>query len=330
MLVHAGMGKIYNQLTPQERDLLGVLLAKGCSYTEIGRRLRRNKSTISREIARNGPKIRKREYLPNKAQERSDNRRSKTRVVPRIRDEVIREYIIHKLRFKWSPEVIAGRLQLEHPGARISHEAIYQWIYSEGVEYIRYLARRHRRRKRKGVGKIKHKHNIPQRVGIGERPANVASRTIAGHWEVDTAFFHHNREALQVMSERKTRYTMLSKLKDITSDEMRKAMIKRHRYTPFKLRKSFTYDNGRENVCHIYVNNELGTKSYFCNPMCSFEKGTVENTIGIIRQFLPKKAKFDNVTTEEIKRLEKWLNDKPRKCLNFRTPREAYWAERCA
>lgn len=329
MLVLAGMGKRYRQLTAQERNLIGMLLAAGCGISEIGRRLKRNKSTVSRELERNGPKIRKIAYLPNKAQERAEKRRLSSYDLRRMRDATIKEYITTKLKSKWSPEQIAGRIRIEHPELQISHETIYQWIYREGKEYRGCLARKHARRWKKRNNRAPRKFNIPLRVGISDRPEIINTRAEAGHWEVDTAFFHHCQEVLQIMTERKTRRTMLTKLKDITAIEMREAMIKRHKYTPKKLRKTFTYDNGRENVCHIYVNTYLGSQSYFCHPGHSWEKGTVENTISVVRRFLPKRTKFNEISELDLKNIEKWLNDRPRKCLGFKTPNEAYQSERC-
>ncbi len=330
MLVQAAMGDRYRQLTAQERDLIGVWLAEGRKIAEIARQLGRSKSTISREIRRNGPRIQKRKYLPHKAQERSEKRRQSSYADrSRMDDKRTHNYVTDRLKRGWSPELIAGRISIDRAGLSISHEAIYRWIYSEGKEYISFLTRKHRRRWRKGDGRKPHKYNIHQRVSIDDRPEAIGTREEAGHWEVDTAFFHHCQEVLQVMAERKTRYTMLTKLKDIAAQEMRQAMVTRHTHTPKSLRKSFTYDNGRENTCHVFINTQFGSRSFFCNPGHSWEKGTVENTIGIIRRFLPRKTKFSAVSVQQIKIIEDWLNDRPRKCLGFKTPREAYSAERC-
>lgn len=329
MLGHVGMREPYRQLTSQERDLLAMMLAKGCTKADIARRLGRHRSTISREICRNGPRIRKKDYLSNKAQNRSNLRRKSSRRVGRLRDERVLDYVKAKIKQKWSPEIISGRIRKEKPGLSVSHETIYRWIYEDGMEYIGCLERRHRKRRKKGEGKKRHKCNIPQRIGIGDRPEIVNRRGEAGHWETDTAFFEHCDSVLHVMVERKSRVAKLTKLKDITAEETRNAMIRRHKHTPKHLRKSFTYDNGRENVCHVMVNNELGTKSYFCNPGHSWEKGTVENTIHLIRRFFPKKTNFEEVTEHEVKKVENWLNDRPRKCLNFMTPREAVKLDCC-
>jgi len=310
--------------------LIGIWLAEGRKIAAIARQLGRSKSTISREVRRNGPRIQKRSYLPHKAQERSEKRR-KSSYADRLRmnDKRTHDYVTGRLMKGWSPELIAGRISIDRARISISHEAIYRWIYSEGREYISFLTRKHRRRWRKGNSRRPHKYNIPSRVSIDDRPEVINKRGEAGHWEVDTAFFHHSSEVLQVMSERKTRYTLLAKLKDITAQEMRETMVKQHWCTPTHLRKSFTYDNGRENTYHMYINTQFGSRSYFCHPGHSWEKGTVENTIGIIRRFLPKKAKFRAVSSEQLKIIEDWLNNRPRKCLGFRTPREAYRQERC-
>lgn len=329
MLVQVGMGTRYRQLTPHERDLLGILLVDGHTQAEIARRLGRNKSTISREMRRNGPRMRKSFYLPHKAESRAAKRRHAAYDLHRMRDARIHEYVTTGLKKGWSPEIISGRISIEQPTLYISHETIYKWIYREGREYRKNLIRRHRRRKRKGEGKKFHVFNIPHRVSIDQRPESIATRAEAGHWEVDTAFFHHSRNVLQVIAERKTRYAMLTRLKDITSREMREAMLKRLMCIPKHLRKSFTYDNGRENVCHFFVNIDLESKSYFCHPGRSYEKGTVENTIGVLRRWLPKKTRFGEVPDEKLQNIEDWLNNRPRRCLGFKTPREAYEAERC-
>lgn len=330
MLDQVAMGPRYKQLTARERDLIGIWLAEGYSKANIGRRLGRSTSTISREITRNGPRIRKTSYLPHAAQNRSSKRRQQSYIKrTKMQDEQLRTYVTNRLKKKWSPELIAGRLSIDRPNLYISHEAIYRWIYSEGKEYILYLARKHRKRRKKGIVRKGHKYNIPSRINIDERPEVINRRKEAGHWEVDTAFFHHCNNVLHVMAERKTRFTMLTKMKGISMRYTRSAMLERHKYTPKHLRKSFTYDNGRENVGHVFVNTGLGTTSYFCNPGRGWEKGTVENTIGVVRRLLPKKANFNAVTAQELKIIEDWLNDRPRKCLGFKTPREAYSAERC-
>ncbi|MDP2600008.1 MAG: IS30 family transposase [Deltaproteobacteria bacterium] len=323
------MSKGYKQLTVRERDLIGALKASGKSLGEIGKELGRNKSTIARELHRNGPPIRTGYYLPHKAHERAVERRSESRKITRLKSAEIKEYVGSKLAIRWSPELIAGRLQIEHPGQKISHEAIYQWIYNEAKEYIPYLIRKHRHRWKKGHSRKHQKVHIPCRVGIDERPEHIGKRLEAGHWEADTAVSRQSKSALHIMTERKTRFSMIDKLASREAKEVRSTIIRRLEKKPKSMKRTITYDNGTENTRHVMVNNHVGTKSYFCNPYHSWEKGTVENTIGIVRWFLPKKTDFAKVSDEQINDIENWINNRPRKCLNFMTPNEAYKSECC-
>lgn len=307
-----------------ERDLIGALKASGKSIREIGKELGRDASTISRELRRNGPPVHTRYYLPHKAHERSVERRSRSRMIDRLKSAEIKTYVSSKLVMGWSPELIAGRLRIEHPPLTISHEAVYQWIYHDAKAYIPCLVRKHRHRWKKGHSRKHQKVHIPCRIGIDERPAHIEQRLQSGHWEADTAVSRQSKAALHVMTERKTRFSMIDKIKRKDAKEVRTAIIRRLSRKPKSMRRTITYDNGPENVCHMMVNNHVGTKSYFCNPYHSWEKGSVENTIGIVRRFLPKKTDFANVSDEHITHIENWLNNRPRKCLDFRTPNETY------
>lgn len=329
MVFQVFMSKGYKQLTVGERDLIGALKASGMSIGDIGKELGRNKSTISRELSRNGPPIHTGYYLSHKAHERTVERRSKSRRIAKLKSTEIKEYVSSKLVIYWSPELIAGRLQIEHPGLKISHEAIYQWIYGEAKEYIPYLIRKHRTRWKKGRSRKHQKVHIPCRIGINERPEYIDKRLQAGHWEADTAVSRQSKAALHIMTERKTRLSMIDKIKRREAKEVRTTIIRRLSRKPKSMKRTITYDNGGENVSHIMINNQVGIKSYFCNPYHSWEKGTVENTIGIVRWFLPKKTDFAKVSDEQIKNIENWLNNRPRKCLNFMTPNEAYRSECC-
>ena len=131
------------------------------------------------------------------------------------------------------------------------------------------------------------------------------------------------------MTERKTRFSMIDKLERKEAAEVKTVIIRRLSREPQPMRQTITYDNGSENVQHGRINDRIGSRSYFCDTYCSWQKGTVENTIGIVRRFLPKKTDFAMVTNREIKNIENWLNNRPRKCLNFKTPSEAYNLERC-
>jgi len=183
--------------------------------------------------------------------------------------------------------LIAGRLALQNGGRKvISHESIYQWIYSSAPHLKEYLVRAHQTRhygRRAQSAKLK----IPERVGIAERPAHVESRQEPGHWETDLLVSTASKAALQVSAERTTRLTRLKKLRNKTAAESSSTLAATLKVYPADLRRSITYDNGSENYEHWKVKLALGTQSYFCEAYHSWEKGTVENTNGLIRRFLP-------------------------------------------
>jgi IS30 family transposase len=168
--------------------------------------------------------------------------------------------------------------------------------------------------------------HIPARIDITQRPAVVARRQQIGHWEADTAAsVHHSAgTALQVIVERRSRFTRIIKLARKTARHSRRALTRTLSRYPRTVRRSITYDNGAENVEHHRVNHALDTHSYFCRPYHSWEKGTAENTIGLIRRVFPKRTNFDYVSPNKVRRLEHQLNNRPRKCLHYRTPREVF------
>jgi transposase, IS30 family len=323
------MPKTYKHLTVEERDILAVLKSKGQSLREIAKALNRSPSTLCRELKRNAPPVHPGYYLPHKAQERADKRNRESHQRKRLKTDLIRRYVATQLALGWSPELIAGRLAREHPGLCISHEAIYQWIYQEATPLITFLLRAHRRRKHRGYSRKHKKSHIPHRVSIQERPARVLKRCQIGHWETDTITCRKSYQAVQVSVERKARYAKLAKLKAKTSHAMSVALTRRLSRYPATLRRSITYDNGPENAEHMRTNHILGTSSYFCEPFHSYERGTVENTIGLVRRFLPKKTNLATVSQDQLKKIESWLNTRPRKCLGFKTPAEVFNAECC-
>jgi IS30 family transposase len=241
-----------------------------------------------------------------------------------LKNELIRQYVAKHLPLGWSPEAIANRLSIDHKGHKISPEAIYQYIYTEKPEWIQYLARCHKKRWKKGHSRKHYKSHIPNRVSIDERPHHIEKRKQEGHWERDSLIGRTGRACLDVKVERKARYVILDKLEQKTAEAVRNSLIFNLGILPENLRRSCTYDNGTENTDHGLVNAALGTKSYFCHPYASWQKGTVENTNGLIRRFFPKKTDFDNVSIEQIKKVESLLNNRPRKCLNYKTPKEVF------
>ena len=320
------MPKTYTHLNVHERDLLAVLNSQGRSLRQIAKILGRDPGTLSRELRRNAPPVYTGYYLAHKAQQRSDDRNCRSRSHRRLKNDAIRRYVEHRLRRGWSPELTAGRLPQRFPDQAISHEAIYQWVYAEARHLIPCLVRAHRTRKHRGYSRRHQKTHIPGRVSIRQRPSHVLARRRLGHWETDTAVSRRSPQALQVTVERTTRYTRLASLPKKGAREMRTALTRRLSRYPKGLRRSITYDNGSENTEHQRTNQVLGTRSYFCEPFHSWERGTVENTIGLVRRFFPKRTDFATISKNQLQSVERWLNHRPRKCLGFKTPAEVFKA----
>ena len=323
------MGTRYAQSSEEERIAIGILLKGGMSIRGISKELLRAPSTISREIRRHFPTNHNSPYLCREAHERAQIRKRECRKRTRLKNPEIQSYVREKLSLGWSPEQISGRLPLEHPHLSVSHEAIYQFVYLDARELLPLLARRHKRRLRRVDRKKRRVSLIPQRIPLLERPSEANSRAEFGHWEIDTMYSLKGAAALLVLTERKTRFVKIAKLSSKRAAPLRKSTVARLAQFPPEARKTLTYDNGMENVEHLLTNKALGTQSYFCAPYHSWEKGTVENTIGILRRYLPKSTNFDAVSKQQVKSLENLLNHRPRKCLKYLTPLEAFRAGCC-
>jgi IS30 family transposase len=321
------MHKPYQQIKQDERDLIAHYHAKGLSHAEIGRQIRRNKSTISRELRRNGSGVYD-VYLAHKAHTRASIRKQESGQRPRLKDQRIKQYVIRKLKQGWSPEQISGDLKENHPGLSISHEAIYQFVYDKEtlktVNLKSYLPRANRIRRPRGHSRKHTKSRIPRRVSIEERPKYIDKRKQIGHWESDSMVSRASKTSMVIILERATRYVKLAKVKANQAREVSGAINRRLGRLPGSVRRTITYDNGSENIEHERVNKVLGTSSYFCNPYHSWEKGSVENTVGLVRRFLPKKTDIAKITKEQIRKIENRLNHRPRKCLNFKTPYQLF------
>lgn len=323
------MPKPYQHLSQRERDMIAVLHSRDESLRAIARQLGRDPATISRELKRNSPPVHTGYYLPHKAQARAEHRWQAAHARPRLKSARLTAYVRQRLSAGWSPELISGRLKHLKLGGRVSHEAIYQWVYACARDLIGRLARSHRRRLPRGHSRKHRRSHIPGRISITQRPVRIARRREAGHWEIDTAVSRRGRASLAVAAERKTRYVRVKRLPGRTAQHLATALNRSLSHYPARLRVSLTYDNGSENTGHQGVNAVLGTRSFFCAPFHSWEKGTVENTIGLVRRFFPKGTDFTRIPAHAIKRVERWLNHRPRKCLNYQTPAEVFRRERC-
>jgi len=312
----------YTQLTQEERYQIHALMKAGHEQTEISGILGRSKSTISRELRRNRGL---RGYRPRQAQQRALARRyAKAR--PRIGHRIWQQ-VEALIREDWSPEQVAGRLQMEQ-GVGISHEWIYPHIYADkrsGGDLYRHLRCQKPRRKR--YGSYDRRGRIPNQVSIDQRPAIVEARRRFGDWEGDTVIGKGHRGALVTLVERKSRFTVLRAVLRKTAEAVHHAVTAG--LTPHKDRvHTLTYDNGREFSAHADMARDLDARVYFAHPYASWERGLNENTNGLIRQYFPKHRDLTTVTDADIAQVMDKLNHRPRKSLSFRTPYEVFFKTR--
>jgi IS30 family transposase len=317
----------YGHVSAKERDLIAVLHAGGASLAQIAARVNRDRSTISRELRRNGSPG-SHHYFSTAAQLRAHQRWLASHQRERVPDAKLRRWIVHKIKRGWSPEQISGWLHRMHPDHAVSHEAIYQFVYDPKYRHqedlVPYLTRHHKKRFPRTHWHRHRKLHIPARVPIGRRPPRVADRRQAGNWEADTILGQRHKHSLAIAVERTSRYIRLRKLPARTAYQNHLALVRSLSHYPRALRRTITYDNGFENTEHQRTNAVLGTKSYFCRPFCSHDKPTVENTIGLVRRVIPKGTDFGTLTRQDIKRLEYQLNTRPRKTLGFKTPSDVF------
>ena len=328
------MAHKYKQLDIEEREAIQAGLWEGKPLREIAKGMGRDPSTISRELSRN-IKGEPRRYFPRLAQERAENRIQERGRRERLKEPLIREYVISKLKEEdYSPEQIAGTLPREHSGYSISPEAIYQFIYAQyrrdgwgkciGEDLRMFLKRKHKVRKSKLAPFTEEKGPIKNRVFIDERPREVDARKVKGHWEGDSMVSRQSLVGLNTLVERITGIVFISKIKNTTAEETTRVVTKRLKSLPPKLRKTLTLDNGHENAGHQDITKEIGAKIFFAHPYHSWERGTNENTNGLIRWYLPKRTDFATASEERIREIEHKLNTRPRKRLGWRTPLEVF------
>ena len=323
--------KGYKQLNLEEREKLYGDLKSGASLRNIAKALGRHHTTLERELARNsrslmGNPTGVRDYLPCRAQSKADKRAAKQRFKAPLKEPLIFLYVRKALRSCLSPEEIAGRLPIDHPGCSIDDETIYRYTYSKKAKRYKlwqYLTLARRKRMKKDGRRIRRDGKIPGSISVDLRPKEVASRNSLGHWETDLVIGKQtDSSALSVTVERVTRFTIISKLPDRTADNKTQMLVRRLSVLPREARLTLTADNGKENSYHQQVSQELNLQVYFCHAYHSWEKGTVENTNGRIRRYIPKGFSIDPLSEEQIKAVEDRLNSTPRKCLGYLTPYE--------
>lgn len=322
----------YTQLNIEEREVIQQLHWEKRSIRYIARVLGRAPSTISREFNRTFPP-QHRVYTPRIAQERAEQRIRERGRRPRLKEDRVRRYVERKLtERRWSPEQIAGRMHRLHPDwPTVSYEAIYQYVYAPyGIDALpphgdlrSCLRRHHRIRKKKGV-MHGNRGSIAGRISIEERPAEVATRATFGHWEHDSIVSRKSLACLNSLVERKSGLLKLTKIANGTAQATAEAVEKRLHNVPERLRLTATVDNGHENADHRKVSAHIGIQYFFCHPYTSQERGTNENTNGLVREYFPKGTDFAKVSAAEVVRVEALINCRPRKRLAYLTPLEVF------
>jgi len=322
----------YVHLSIDEREVILKMQAQQSSMRQIGERLGRNAGTISRELSRNVSSTM--EYKPHLAQRYYEKRRQASKEPYRLEEDApLRKYVVKKLEQYWAPEQISGCIRQDQ-GIQISPLTIYSWIYrnrAEGGEFYKYLRQSHRWRRKRRASEDR-RGQIPDRRMIDKRPKVVDERKRIGDWEGDTVEGRKGSGAIVTHVERKTRYTVAVKVADKSADTVTKATLAAMRKLPPEKVRTMTFDNGREFAGFKELERGLAMRSYFARPYHSWERGTNENTNGLLRQFFPKGMDFQMISQRDIDRAVELLNNRPRKCLNYRTPAEVFWSmpERCA
>lgn len=317
--------RTFKHLSLEERELFFAWKEQNISLREIGRRLGRSHTTFSREPKRNAKYGRP--YLPCIAHRKAEKRGLKQRYRAPLKEPLIFLYVRTRLRNrKWSPETIAGRLPIDHPGYSINDETIYRYIYGRKQSRMKlweYLVLHRKKRMKKNGRKVKAYGRLSEAISIKERPAIITARVRPGDWETDNMEGKRSDDtAVSVTVDRMTRITRLCKLADHTASSKAEVLIVQLKQDDPLLRRSITCDRGSENSNHADITDMHHIPVYACDPYHSWEKGTVENTIGRLRRFIPKGKSVDGVSQKKLDRIEKTMNDTPRKCLAYLTPNE--------
>ena len=323
---------IYKHFSVEEREVIQSMWWERKSMRSIATVLGRSHTSVSRELKKNFPDERNRRYFPRLAQERAETNTHHRGRDMRLKNESVRAYVVAHLRRRWSPEQISLRIPIDL-GENISHEAIYQYVYHQvanglnvtkpGREDFRPCLRRRRRIRIPRGSRRCQRVFKPSGTSIEERPQVVNERKRIGDWEGDTVESRNHKPGVNTLVERKTGYTFITRLSSKTSAATIHAVATRMSTLPMRCKRTVTLDNGPENKDWKCFELATGLKTYFAHPYCSGERGTNENTNGLIRDYFPKKTDFDMISDDEISFVERELNSRPRKRLKGRTPLEA-------
>ena len=316
-------------LTLTEREEISRGVVAGSSIRSIAASLGRAPSTISRELRRNGGLG---GYRASTADQAAWDRAFRPKVCKLVQNRALAHLVASKLRLEWSPEQIAGWLKRTYPDVeayQVSHETIYRSLFIQARGALRKELMRHLRRTR-GMRRSRHHTQktsihgrITDAVSISERPAAVEDRAIPGHWEGDL-FFGSKNSQIATLVERQSRYLMLTKISSKDTETVVNALIKHTHKLPHELYKSLTWDRGKEMADHRRFTLATDIKVYFCDPQSPWQRGSNENTNGLLRQYLPKGIDLSNYSQSKLNGIARRLNERPRKTLNFETPAERF------
>jgi IS30 family transposase len=313
-----------HHLILQERQALARLIKRRRSRREIAELLGRDRSTISRELKRN---MGKNGYRPSEAQQMARQRRQRCRRPTKMSQPVLKAYVKEGLELRWSPDQIAGRSKLDFPRQaehQVSHQTIYTWIGRQGEEesHWRSLLRR-------GGSRPQKEGRFAGCVSIQGRPRIVDCRRRYGDWEGDTLVGTMHRNGVLTAVERKSGYLRMAKLANLKAEAVVRGARRRLGKLPPSLRRTMTFDNGTEFAQHAKLSRHLQMAVYFAKPYCAWQRGTNENTNGLVRQYFPKGTDFQTITHQEVARVEKLLNERPRRRHGYRTPAEILGKRLC-
>jgi len=318
----------YNHLTMNERNVIYRMLWQGYTNAEIARCLGRHRSTIGRECRRN--RSCQRSYDPGTAQVLANCRRRAHLRRPKTGHRRLMAYVAERLQNHWSPEQIAGRLSACAPaaleGLTISHTTIYRWIWSDPQRARRFrpFLRIARKPRRKPYGKPSHQGQILGKRSIDERPEEADQRRRLGDWEGDTIVGKGRKGYLLTCVDRASRYLIARKIKTCASEPVAERLQQTIRRLPPSKRHSLTLDNGREFARPAELERRLCLKVFFAHPYHAWERGTNENTNGLLRQYLPKNSNLTVLTANQLRSCVSALNHRPRKCLGYQSPFEVF------
>jgi len=322
--------KNYRRLSLEERVIIETLLTENKTKSYIATKLNRCRSTITREVNKWGENY-KAKLADWYAKDDYLNKRNKDKINTHKK---LKMYVYRGLLNSWSPEQISGKIKLDYPNnpiMSISYEAIYAHIYAHrqarlNKKLIALLPYQKSQRRRANT-KTKRGVKIKDQISIDDRPKHIETREEIGHWEGDLVIGKNQKSAIGTMVERKARFTYIVKLNNRKSATVIKGFANELKVTNTLFKKTFTYDNGNEMAQHKKFSKQTNMIVYFAHPYASWERGTNENTNGLIRRFFPKGTDFNTVSEKELKIVQEKLNNRPRKVLGYKTPNEVFKIE---